>query len=144
MISYDVAYRDWNGKERSEKCRFNINEVELRQLNAKYGGSLDAYFSRIYQEKDEKEMMNFVMELLRLAYGVMDDDAVHFRKSEAIWTDWISTPCFEKFFTDVMSSDVKSGEFIKGVLPKKLMESVDDEEAAAKMRAIQAADVTIS
>ena len=144
MIKYNVNYKDWNGNERTDVCRFNINEVELRQLNAKYGGNLDTYFARIYQEKDEKAMMDFVLEVMRLAYGVMDDDGVHFRKSEKIWEDWVSSPSFEKFFVDTMASDVESGKFIKGVLPAKLREAVNDDDATAKFKALRAADVTLS
>ena len=144
MIKYNVNYEDWNGIERTDVCRFNINEVELRQLNAKYGGNLDTYFARIYQEKDEKAMMDFVLEVMRLAYGVMDDDGVHFRKGEKIWEDWVSSPSFEKFFMDTMASDTESAKFIKGVLPAKLQEDIKDDDAAAKIKALQAADVTIS
>ena len=144
MIKYNVNYQDWNGNNRTDVCRFNINEVELRQLNAKYGGNLDTYFARIHQEQNEKAMMDFVLEIMRLSYGVMDDDGVHFRKSEKIWEDWVSSPSFDKFFMDTMSSDVESAKFIRGVLPAKLREAVNGDDAAAKIEALQSADVTIS
>ena len=144
MIKYNVNYQDWNGNDRTDVCRFNINEVELRQLNAKYGGNLDTYFARIHQEQNEKAMMDFVLEIMRLSYGVMDDDGVHFRKSEKIWEDWVSSPSFDKFFMDTMSSDVESAKFIRGVLPAKLQEAVNGDDAAAKIEALQSADVTIS
>ena len=126
MTSYKVTYEDYAGKSRAETVYFNINETELHQLNARYGGSLTETLARIAQTESPKETMDLLMDILRTAYGRMDDDRVHFRKSDEIWEDWVSTPCFDKFFMDVLTDDKKTAEFIKGVLPKRVRAAVED------------------
>lgn len=144
MISYKVTYDDYEGRPRVETHYFNLNQTEVNLLNARYGGSLQNTLARLTMTENPKEMMEILMDVFKTAYGRMDDDRVHFRKSEQIWDDFASTPAFDKLFVETMSSDEKSAEFIRGVLPKKMAENADKEDAAAKIAALQSADVTVS
>lgn len=144
MTSYKVTYEDYKGKERTEIHYFNINETELHVLNARYGGDLDKTIARLSLTESPREMMDVLMDIFKTAYGRMDDDGVHFRKSEQIWEDFASTPAFDKLFMQIMTSDEKSAAFIRGVLPKKMESEVTDGDTAAKIAELQSADVTVS
>lgn len=144
MTSYKVTYEDYAGNSRTETHYFNLTQTELQLINARYDGSLQNTLARLSVTQSAKELMDVLMDVFKASYGRMDDDRVHFRKSEAILDDFMSTPAFDKLFMEIMSSDEKSAEFMRGVLPKKMAESVGSDEAAAKIAALQAADVTIS
>ena len=143
MISYKVSYDDYDGRPHVETHYFNLNQTELNMLNARYGGSLQNTIARLSMTENAKEMMDILMDVFKTSYGRMDDDRVHFRKSEQIWDDFASTPAFDKLFMETMGSDEKSAEFIRGVLPKKMAENAEKEDPAAKIAALQSADVII-
>ena len=143
MISYKVTYDDFDGNSRTEKHYFNLNKTELTMLNARYGGSLKNAIARLSMTENAKELMDILMDVFKTSYGRMDDDHVHFRKSDQIWEDFASTPAFDKLFMEVMGSDEESAKFMRGVLPSNADDSADSEDAAAKIAALQSADVTI-
>ena len=144
MISYRVTYEDYSGKTRTETHRFNLTRTEINMLNARYGGSLENTLARLTMTENAREMMDILMDVFKTSYGRMDDDGVHFRKNAQIWDDFASTPAFDKLFMDIMSSDEKSAAFMRGVLPPKVAEAADNEDAAAKIAELQAADVTVT
>lgn len=144
MTSYKVTYTDYAGVERTEIHYFNISKTELQMLNARYGGDLDKVLARISMTEDKRETMEFLMDVFKTAYGRMDDDHIHFRKSEQIWDDFASTPAFDKLFMQIMSTDKTSAEFVRGVLPKEVNDSAESGDAAAKIAELQKADVTVS
>lgn len=143
MTSYKVTYEDYAGNSRTETHHFNLSETELNLLNARYGGSLQNTLARLSMTENAKEMMDILMDVFKTSYGRMDDDRVHFRKSPEIWDDFASTPAFDKLFVEIMSTDENSAKFMRGILPKKRAESVG-EDAAAKIAALQSADVTVT
>ena len=144
MTSYKVTYEDYAGKSRTETHYFNLTRTEIAMLNARYGGSLENTFARLTMTENAREMMDILMDVFKTSYGRMDDDRVHFRKSPEIWDDFASTPAFDKLFMDIMSSDEKSAAFMRGVLPPKVAEEVDESDAATKIAELQSADVTVS
>lgn len=144
MTSYKVTYTDYASVEHTEIHYFNISKTELQMLNARYGGDLDKVIARLSMTEDKRETMEFLMDVFKTAYGRMDDDYVHFRKSDQIWDDFASTPAFDKLFMQIMSSDQTSAEFVKGVLPKDINDSAESGDAAAKIAELQKADVTVS
>ena len=142
MTSYKVTYEDYNGNQRTEKHYFNLTRTELTMLDARYGGSLKRTIARLSMTENANELMNILMDVFKTAYGRMDDDGVHFRKSEQIWDDFASTPAVDKLFMQIMSSDETSAEFMRGILPRDAA-SADSGEAAAEIAALQSADVTV-
>ena len=152
MKSYKVTYNDWDGNPVNETYYFYINETELAVLNGKYDGSLARTLARLTQDNSPREAMEILMDILKTAYGVMDDDRKHFRKASSdpkIWEDFISTEGFNKFFMDVMGDDAKCAEFIKGIMPKALQDAMDADtnngkEPSKKLAMLTAADVTIT
>lgn len=143
MISYNVTFEDWDGKSHTETHRFNLTKTEVQTLNARYGGSLQNTLARLSMTENAREMMDILMDVFKTAYGRMDDDRVHFRKSEKILDDFASTPAFDKLFMEIMSSDENSAAFVRGILPKKMQEAAEGEDAASKVAALQSADVTV-
>lgn len=144
MTSYKVTYEDYAGKTHTETHYFNLTQTEISMLNARYGGSFQNTLARLSMTENAREMMDILMDMFKTSYGKMDDDRVHFRKSEQIWDDFASTPAFDKLFMEIMGSDKTSAKFIRGVLPPKLAESVDSEDTAAKVSELQSADVVVS
>ena len=152
MKSYNVTFDDWDGNKVTEKYYFHINETELSLLNSRYGGNLVRTMARLTAEHSPEEAMNIILDVVKTAYGVMDDDRIHFRKASTnpkIWEDFVSSPGFDKFFTDVMGDDAKCAEFVNGIMPKKLRDAVNADtengtRASKKLEELTAADVTIS
>ena len=150
MKSYNVTYEDWSGAKVTETYYFNLNETELSILNSRYNGSLIRTLARLTKDNSPKEAMEILMDVVKAAYGVMDDDQRHFRKASTnpkIWEDFVSTEGFNKFFIDVMSDDAKCAEFVRGIMPKKLQEAADGDsgsQASKRFAMLTAADVEIT
>ena len=150
MKSYNVSFDDWDGNKVTETYYFHISETEFTILNSKYGGNLFQTMARLTKERSPEESMNILLDVVKTAYGVMDDDRIHFRKASTnpkIWEDFMSSPGFNKFFLDVMSDDAKTAEFIRGIMPKKWQDAANadaENKASQELARLTAADVTIT
>ena len=127
MIKKTITYEDYNGAKRTEDHFFNLNEAELTTLFNSFTGGFEGF--RIHaqnavQKKDIPELMNLFREILRLSYGEKSADGRHFRKSPEIFADFEQTEAYSELFMELLSNPEVAGDFIQGVMPKKLGEEM--------------------
>jgi hypothetical protein len=125
MYRWEHKYTDYNGQEREEVFYFNFSKGELLDLEWRTPGGLEQYMKNIMAMMDGQKLADMFKMLIEKSYGVKSPDGRKFEKSEAIYNDFAQTNAFSQLYMELASNEQKAGDFINGILPKKLVDQVD-------------------
>lgn len=138
MFITKIKYEDFNGNQCEEEACFYLNEAEITSLKMfSDTEDLESVQKRIIngetKHEDMLKMMDAIKELILKSYGIKSEDGKHFRKSEEISKDFEQSAAFPALFMDIYNDATgnKVQNFIKGVMPKSLLNKVDANELAA-------------
>lgn len=125
MLKKTITFEDFDGNERTEDFYFNLTEAELTDLELSVSGGFGSLIDKITKTQDVPEIMKIFKQIIKLSYGVKSPDGRKFEKSEAIYNDFAQTNAFSQLYMELASNEQKAGDFINGILPKKLVDQVD-------------------
>lgn len=124
MVSKTIAYKDFNGIDRTETFWFNLNETELTMMEASPdGGSLSAYLDALSKSPKPNEVMDIFIKIITAAYGVKSPDGRRFMKKvdgHNLYEEFIDTPAFNQMFMEFVREPEKMAAFINAVVDVKL------------------------
>lgn len=129
MVKYPVTYTDCNGNVRTEECHFNLTQFELAELDlgvSGVAGGLLGLLKQIVKTKDQRMIVEYVKKIVLMSYGEKSADGRRFVKSEEIRNGFAPTEAFSKIFMELASDDKKFAEFIKGILPKEVLDKANE------------------
>jgi len=118
MYKYTTDFEDYNGVSRKATCLFNISQAELMEMQFTTPGGFRENLQRILDEKDQVKIMNRFKEIILMAYGELDDDGIHFKKSRELTDRFTQTPVYSDLYIKLATDEKLAGDFIKGILPK--------------------------
>ena len=145
MLKKTISYEDYDGKKRTVDAYFNMNKSELTKWLLTDGDyTLDKKISRLFEERNAKEIMSTFEELLDASYGVKSLDGDMFEKSPQILQKFKSTLAYDSIFMELVTDPKKAAEFLSGIMPKDLAETVKNSmsESAVDGRASGLAPAT--
>lgn len=127
MIKKSITYKDFNDNEVTETLRFNLTKTEMIDLLSIEDQlkALSAKFSepkRDLQREEILEILSVVKDLARRSYGVLSTDGKHFRKSDEIWDDFVSSGAYDAFLWAMFSNPADAMAFMSGILPSDIAE----------------------
>lgn len=117
MIKKTMTFQDYDGNTRTEDFYFDLNEVEIADLNLSIEGGLKNKVERISQLQDRKAIMNIFKEIILMAYGEKTPDGRGFRKSKELTDNFTYTKAYPMLFTELATDSKKASEFINGIIP---------------------------
>ena len=126
MLKKTITFEDFDGNTRTEDFYFNLTEAELTDLELSVKGGFGTLIEKITQTQDVPEIMKIFKQIIKLAYGVKSPDGRRFEKSEAIYNDFAQTNAFSQLYMELASNEKIASDFINGILPKKLVDQVDE------------------
>lgn len=132
MLKRTVTYTDYNGEERTEDFYFNLSRTELMELQASVPGGLAEYMAAISAAKDIPKMMEFFKSILLKSYGEKSLDGKHFKKTPEIVDNFVDTQAYDEIFQWVMGGENTMSEFLTGIMPKDVADSVRQKLNAGK------------
>lgn len=139
MIRKTLTAENFDGDPVKMIAYFNLNKKELMDLiyselsTDKPNGMMRQMLS---SESSDREYMRsvsgieayrFFTRVVDAAYGVRDEDGVHFRKSPELLDDFRSSVFYEDFIFSLAEDAEKAATFINGVFPKSLVEKAKQE-----------------
>jgi len=131
MFKTTVKYTDFLGGEREEVLRFNLSELEMRDLMSEDPVLNPAVLTAISEANDVDSMFKVIRKLILHSYGEMSEDGRYFRKSKEITSDFAHSAAYEALLNDLMSDDGhKLSDFITGIFPASVAEEVRKATAA--------------
>lgn len=129
MLTRTITYTDYDGNERTEDFRFNLNKSELTTMEMSYEGGLKDRLKTMIDRKDAPLIMKTFREILHMAYGEKSPDGRRFMKSDEISTAFEQTEAYNILFMELCTDTKKAGEFIEAILPQDLRASAANAKA---------------
>lgn len=125
MLKKTITYEDYNGVERKEDFYFNLNKVELTEMQMSADGGMSDYLQKIVDAKDATVIMEMFKTLILKAYGEKVDDGKRFKKSKELSEAFSQTPAFEVLYMELAFDADAAAKFIKGVVPADIAKQMD-------------------
>jgi len=123
MLKQTITFTDYNDEPRTIEEYFHINEAELIDMQANSEGGIQADLEKAIKSNDIGQVLGFIKMLVHKSYGKKSLDGIHFDKSEELTNSFINSAYYSDFLLGLIEDNGDKGiEFIKGVLPKKLMD----------------------
>ena len=118
MYKKTIKYVDYNGTERVEDFRFNLNESEIMEMEASLNGGLTQYMERIVAEQDTNQIMEVFKKIIMKAYGIKSLDGKRFEKSDEISRAFVQTEAYNVLFIELLRDDKAAADFMNGIVPQ--------------------------
>lgn len=138
MIRREITYKDFNGTKKKAVLYFHVTKTELTSMVASGIADPDA-IRDVIDSKDKKRMYEMMNNFVLGSYGIKSEDGEQFVKSKEVREAFLYSAAYDAFMTDLMSSDKKASDFVRGVFPVEVMEEIikemnkkDAEETADK------------
>ena len=127
MLVKEIKYTDFNGVEATTKAYFNLTKSELMEMELTTPGGMRALLLNLAETNDTVRLMKYFKKIILTAYGVKSDDGHSFKKSKKISKKFVNSAAYDALFIELFSDVEKLTVFIKGLLPKDLMDKLPDD-----------------
>lgn len=119
MYKIHEKFPDFDGNMIEDDFYFNLTEQELTEMQFGVAGGMVAMLQKIIGSKSTPELIKYFKEILIASYGQKDPDGIHFRKSQQIIDDFVSTNAFSQIYMRLATNEEEAQKFINGVMPKR-------------------------
>jgi hypothetical protein len=130
MLKRDITYEDLDGETITETFYFNLNKVELVELEVEHRDGLREAMMRIIKSNDRKEIVAEFQKIILMSYGVRADDGKAFLKSDELRKKFSQSLAYPELFMELATNEESAATFINGIMPKGFVEEM--EKAAAE------------
>lgn len=117
MIAKTINYTDYNGNKKAKTYYFNLNKVEMAEMEVSVNGGLSDMLKKISEEEDKPKIVEFFKDLILRSYGVKSDDGERFEKSPELAKAFSQTEAFVELFMEIANNSEAAVAFVKGVIP---------------------------
>lgn len=128
MVKKTITYHDLNGNELKDDFYFNINKAELIDMQIE-DESFQSKIQRIIDTKDNRRLQKLVSDLIDKSYGERSSDGIAFLKTEERLARFKATDAYNVLRVELATDADKLTEFVKGIMPKDLMEQAEKAQA---------------
>lgn len=118
MLKKTIKYTDYDGVERTEDFYFNLNKVEITEMEVSAEGGMVRKLERIIQDLDKKEMVDIFKDIILRAYGEKSPDGKKFVKSKELRDGFSQTEAFVELYVEITEDAEKATAFINGIVPQ--------------------------
>lgn len=135
MLKQEISYKDFDDNDQHEVLYFNITKTELTDhlyLRDRFEDLQKAFEGpqRQLTTDEVRQLLDLVKTFVKLSYGQRSSDGKHFRKSEQIWEDFVSSAVYDEFLFSLFRNPENAIAFLLGVVPADLR--AEAEEVARK------------
>jgi len=116
MLKKTITYTDFNENTRTEDFYFNLNKVELTELQTSVPGGLANRAKELISEKNEKVIFEMFRDLILKSYGEKSSDGKRFVKSPELRENFSQTPAFDVIFEEIAATEESATAFVNGII----------------------------
>ncbi len=129
MFTKTVIYKDFDGNDRTEVCRFNLSEPEIIEMESSYPGGLEQMLKKIIEEKDQQKILAVFKELMLKSYGEKTPDGKRFIKSKELSEAFSQTGAYEQLYMRILRDTDFAIEFTNGIMPERVRQAASQVNA---------------
>lgn len=129
MFTKTVTYKDFDGNERTEVCRFNLSEPEIIEMESSYPGGLEQMLKKIIEEKDQQKILAVFKELMLKSYGEKTPDGKRFVKSKELSEAFSQTGAYEQLYMRILRDTDFAIEFTNDIMPERVRQAASQVSA---------------
>lgn len=135
MIKKTVHYTDFNDMPQTKHLYFHVSKNELID-NLDLQDELESMQRMLSGDERELErhevqkMIDLIRRLFRISYGERSEDGQNFRKSDAIWEKFASSPAYDECLFEMFQNPEEAFQFMSGIMPKDLAQQAMAEAEA--------------
>ena len=130
MLKKTITYTDYNDNRRTEEFYFNLTKAEIAEMELSTVGGLTQMLRGMISAQDMPAIVKFVKELILKSYGKKSPDGKRFIKSPELSKAFKETNAYSELLDEfIKGGDEAFAEFVKGVIPKDMIEEMSDENS---------------
>lgn len=118
MYKKTIKYTDYDGNERTEDFRFNLNETEILEMEASLNGGFTQYMEKIVAEQDTNRIMETFKKIIMKAYGEKSLDGKRFVKSDEISLAFTQTEAYNVLVIEMLRDPKTAANFMNSIIPQ--------------------------
>lgn len=118
MVNITKTYTDYNGVDRTEVFRFDLNPAELTDMELTTPGGFAATVHKIIDTQDQTKLIKTFKDVVLKAYGEKSDDGKYFMKSDEIVAKFVATRAYSDIYMELVTDAKKAADFINGIIPE--------------------------
>jgi hypothetical protein len=131
MLKKEITYENFDGEETTDTFYFNVSKPEIIELELDVDGGFGKMMERIVEANNTKLLVKEFKRIILLAYGVKSEDGKRFIKSDELREEFSQTAAYSELFMQLALDADAAAEFIKGILPKDLSDTIEEVKPAA-------------
>jgi len=137
MLEKKITYTDFNGVERTETFRFNLNKAEILEMELGTAGGLTQMIEKLVEINDYPQIVQLYKNFILSSYGEKSLDGKTPVKCPEIRSKFEQCGAYEQLFMELLSDSEKAAAFVNGVMPSGAA-SGDHEKPALKLETVDA------
>lgn len=137
MRKETITYVDFNGEERSEDFYFHMTEADIAMLEFRLEGGMEAYVTKIINERDQNKIIDTFCKIIDLSYGLKGLDGGFYKTPEALGK-FKASQAYSELFMHMLDADF-AADFIKDVMTQAEKPKTMDRNQSAVEAAKEAA-----
>lgn len=121
MVKQTVTFEDYNGVTRSKDLYFNLNKMEVANLQLREDETYADKLKRVAESNNASLILETLKEFIHISYGEKSDDGVFFikkRDGHLLVEDFEQSPAYEALIMLLLDDPEKASSFLTNVLPK--------------------------
>ena len=122
MIKKELHYEDFDGNPVVTTAYFHLSKSELIEMELSEKGGMAQYYQTLLESDDRAKLVRAFKEIISASYGERDpSNPQSFRKSQEISDGFMASPAFDALFSELMTDEKATTEFVNGLIPKDLL-----------------------
>lgn len=117
MFTKEIKYEDFNGVAQVETLYFNVTKTELIELTSK-NSNLVKDLEHVAKSQDPVAMMDALVRIIMMGYGVKSEDGRRFIKSDKIREEFKQTAAYDALISELYENPDVGGEIIQHMFPQ--------------------------
>lgn len=126
MLTHKITYEDFNGNTVTDTLYFNLNKIEIMEINAKHDGGLEKFLDQSLKTEDFKNLLSEFKTIILMSYGEKSEDGKRFVKSPELQKEFSQSLAFDELFTQFLTNEQFMSYFVMEVIPKDFAKQVEE------------------
>lgn len=124
MLERTFTYEGFDGKTYTDTWGFYLSKADLIEIN--YGSwiGIDNLLKQLVQNKNGKEIVNIVKEVVLKSVGRSSTDGRRFIRNDETRQEFYETDAYSQLMTELLTDPPKVIEFLTEVIPKEMAEKL--------------------